>query len=155
MPSACRAAGRLSCRPDGSSAASDEDYSDRHPRRGTWALIATLARPASIPSCLAAVRDRVAGPPASHRRPDKERSDSERGQRPGSAVASSTDGETSAGSPSARNTRRCTRHPEPAHRVHRYLAEYLAVILRQCFISNSHGQVSGDETRTMYRVYYI
>lgn len=86
---------------------------DRHLHRGTWALIATLARLASTPSCLAAARGRVVGPPASRHRPDKGRSDNGREQRPDSAVASNTDGETSEGSPSARNSRRCTRLPEP------------------------------------------
>lgn len=98
----------------------DEDYSDRHRRRGTWAVIVTLARRASTPSCLAAARDRAAGPPASHRRPDKERLDSGREQRPDSAVASNTGDETSVGSPSARNSHRCTRLPGPAIRSTRH-----------------------------------
>lgn len=70
---------------------------DHHLHRGTWALIATRARLASIPSYLAAVQDRVARPPVSHRRPDKERSDNEREQRPDSVVASNTGDETSEG----------------------------------------------------------
>lgn len=70
---------------------------DHHLRRGTWALIETRARLASIPSCLAAAQDRVAGPPASHRRPDKERSDNGREQRPDSVAASNTGDETSEG----------------------------------------------------------
>lgn len=68
---------------------------DHHLHRGTWALIATLARLASIPSCLAAVQDKVAEPPASHRRPDKEHSDNGQEQRPDSVVASNTGDETS------------------------------------------------------------
>lgn len=86
---------------------------DRHLHQGTWVLIVTLTRLASTPSYLAATRDKVAGPPASHHRLDKGRSDNGRGQRLDSAVASNTGDETSEGSPSARNSHRCTRLPEP------------------------------------------
>lgn len=56
-------------------------------------------------------------PPVSHHRPDKERSDNGREQRPDFAVANNIGDEMSEGSPSARNSRRCTQLLEPVIRL--------------------------------------